>query len=117
SKGKMSKSQGEVIDPVSLKDKFGMDVFRYFVFREMVFGLDGAFNHEAFEARYNADLANNLGNLVSRSIAMVIKYREGVVPSATQSGELEDNLSSNLNSLLTDVEAFISNVEIHKAIE
>lgn len=79
---KMSKSLGNVIDPLDLKEKYGLDAFRYFLVREMVFGLDASFSEEALVERYNADLANDLGNLVNRSINMVKKYFDGSIPSA-----------------------------------
>lgn len=79
---KMSKSLGNVIDPLDLKEKYGLDAFRYFLVREMVFGLDASFSEEALVERYNADLANDLGNLVNRSINMVKKYFGGSVPTA-----------------------------------
>jgi len=77
--GKMSKSLGNVVRPLEMKDKFGMDAFRYFLLREMAFGQDAKFSLEALVTRINADLANNLGNLVSRVLAMQQKYFNGVV--------------------------------------
>lgn len=79
--GKMSKSRGTVVRPLDLVPVYGVDAFRYFLLREMVFGLDANFNEEALVTRINADLANDLGNLFSRSLAMNAKYFEGRVPS------------------------------------
>ncbi|HNV69178.1 MAG TPA: methionine--tRNA ligase subunit beta, partial [Candidatus Ozemobacteraceae bacterium] len=76
--GKMSKSVGNVVNPLDLIDKYGLDPFRYFLFREMVFGSDAAFSEEAFILRYNADLANDFGNLCHRTLPMLIKRREGI---------------------------------------
>ncbi|MCR2803139.1 methionine--tRNA ligase [Paenibacillus soyae] len=78
--GKMSKSKGTVIDPVVLIDRFGLDALRYYLLREVPFGADGAFTPENFVERINFDLANDLGNLLNRTIAMIDKYFDGAVP-------------------------------------
>jgi methionyl-tRNA synthetase len=79
---KMSKSKGNVVQPRDYIGRFGLDAFRYFIFREMAFGQDASFTDEAFLTRYNADLANDLGNLVSRATTMIHRYTEGRVPSS-----------------------------------
>ncbi|EFM09906.1 methionyl-tRNA synthetase [Paenibacillus curdlanolyticus YK9] len=81
--GKMSKSKGTVIDPVKLIDRYGLDVLRYFLLREVPFGSDGAFTPESFVERTNFDLANDLGNLLNRTVAMIDKYFDGAIPAYT----------------------------------
>ncbi|QMV44227.1 methionine--tRNA ligase [Cohnella cholangitidis] len=78
--GKMSKSKGNVVDPVKLIEHFGLDAVRYYLLREVPFGADGAFTPEGFVERINYDLANDLGNLLNRTIAMIDKYFDGVLP-------------------------------------
>ena len=77
---KMSKSVGNVVDPFNLADQYGVDQMRYFFLREVPFGQDGSYNHEAIVARINADLANDLGNLAQRSLSMIAKQYQGVLP-------------------------------------
>jgi methionyl-tRNA synthetase len=85
---KMSKSVGNVVDPFNLADQYGVDQVRYFFLREVPFGQDGSYNHEAIVARINADLANDLGNLAQRSLSMIAKQHDGVLP---EPGAFTDN--------------------------
>jgi methionyl-tRNA synthetase len=85
---KMSKSVGNVVDPFAMADQYGVDQVRYFFMREVSFGQDGSYNHEAIVARTNADLANDLGNLAQRSLSMIAKQHEGVLP---EPGDFSDN--------------------------
>ncbi len=80
---KMSKTRGNVMDPFPLIDEYGPDPFRFYCFREVNFGQDGMVGEDSFRARYNAELANDLGNLLSRSVSMIVKYRDGAVPAPT----------------------------------
>jgi methionyl-tRNA synthetase len=91
---KMSKSLGNVVDPFELVEKFGPDALRYYLLREITFGLDGNYTDAAFELRFNGDLANDLGNLVHRSLTMLEKYFEGVVPQPGPQSSLEAGLKA-----------------------
>ncbi|MEG1999770.1 MAG: methionine--tRNA ligase [Evtepia sp.] len=97
--GKMSKSKGNVVDPVILVNRYGSDALRYFLLREFPFGTDGTFSNELLIARINTDLANDLGNLVSRTTAMVEKYFDGVLIADRQPDSLDDDLLAMAEAL------------------
>lgn len=114
--GKMSKSLGNVVEPLDLVGVYGLDPFRYFLLREMVFGLDSEFSEPALVARLNSDLANDLGNLVSRSLTMAQKYFPGGIPAGEGAGEEEEALKAQALSLVEEYERLMGELAFHKAL-
>ena len=97
--GKMSKSKGNVVDPAVLCDRYGVDAIRYFLLREIPFGNDGIFTNESLIMRINTDLANDLGNLLSRSVAMVEKYFGGTLPAERTAGDFDEDLRAVVSAM------------------
>ena len=115
---KMSKSLGNTISPLEMKKKIGMDAFRYFLLREGVFGQDADFRQDSLTARYNADLANNLGNLVSRVLAMQQKYFDGVVQPLGPTWAPEDEeLRNKFVSAEKELARHMAELQFHRALE
>ncbi len=114
--GKMSKSKGNVVDPVVLVEKYGLDAIRYFLLREVPFGSDGVFSNEALINRINSDLANDLGNLVSRTVAMIDKYFDGVMPEERQAGDFDEDLKKVVMDTPLKVEQLLDKLQFSSAL-
>jgi len=110
---KMSKSKGNVVDPLDLIGRYGVDPYRYFLLREVTFGSDGAFSEEALVARYNSDLANDLGNLLNRTLTMAEKYFGGKVPVGINGKRLKEKAGE----LAGELEKAISNFDFGTALD
>ncbi len=115
--GKMSKSKGNVVDPVVLIEKYGLDAIRYFLLREVPFGSDGVFSNEALIQRINSDLANDLGNLVSRTVAMVQKYFGGTLPETMEMNEQDNDLKRVVMETPQKVETLLDQLQFSTALQ
>jgi methionyl-tRNA synthetase len=110
---KMSKSLGNVLDPFAIIDRYGTDALRYYCFREVSFGRDGSVSATGFEARYEGELANEYGNLASRTLAMIARYRDGELPAAA----LDADLARDFEGLADEVCALLDRAEITQALD
>ncbi len=113
---KMSKSLGNVVDPFVLGERYGADAIRYHILREMALGADSSFSNEIMINRINSDLANGLGNLVSRTVAMIDKYFGGTLPLEREAGEFDDDLMNTALSLKATVDDYIEKTQINNAL-
>lgn len=113
---KMSKSLGNVIDPFILGKRYSPDAIRYHIMREMALGADSSFSNEIMINRINSDLANGLGNLVSRTVAMVEKYFGGTLPTEREAGEFDDDLIATATALRSAVDSYIDVTQLNNAL-
>jgi methionyl-tRNA synthetase len=109
----MSKSLGNVIDPFEVMDQFGTDALRFYCFREVAFGQDGGVSTITFGERYESELANDYGNLASRTLAMITRYRDGVVPDVP----VDAALASDFDGIVPEVSELLDRAEITPALE
>ncbi|MBO8138141.1 MAG: methionine--tRNA ligase [Desulfotomaculum sp.] len=115
--GKMSKSKGNVVDPLKLIDKYGADAVRYYLLRELPFGSDGYYSEEALAKRINNDLANDYGNLLSRTSSMLVKYQQGELRKPQPEGKLDEELINLAVETPKVVEENMNNLQISAALE
>lgn len=114
---KMSKSKGNIVDPVVLADHFGVDPIRYYLLREIPFGSDGNFSNESFIRKINSDLANDLGNLLSRTVTMVDKYFDSVIQSPDTPGDFDEDLKAVALAVPGKVEIAMDSLKLPEALE
>ncbi len=114
---KISKSRSNAIDPVQLIDEYGVDALRYFLLREIPFGEDGNFSHSAFIQRYNSDLANDLGNLLNRTLTMIEKYFDGLIPWSSKSSSLDKKLVESTKNLHKRLDNLMNKLDMNRSLE
>jgi len=114
---KMSKSLQNVVEPNSLVDRYGVDAIRYFLLREVPFGLDGDFSHSALVHRINSDLANDLGNLLNRSTAMIVKYFDGILPTPGPLQEIDLTFRAKAETMVEQVDGHLEDLAFSKALQ
>jgi len=114
---KMSKSLHNVVEPNELADQFGVDVIRYFLLREVPFGLDGDFSHKALIGRLNSDLANNLGNLLNRTVNMMKKYFDGTIPTPATPGDEDSALEGKAREVVDEVRKLYDELAFNKILQ
>jgi methionyl-tRNA synthetase len=114
---KMSKSIGNVVNPMDMIQKYGLDAFRYFLMAEMTMGQDASFTEDAFIARYNSDLANDLGNLTSRVVKMTLRHGDGVIPQPGELTETENELNAAVDNAIVEMEKALKTMRINQGLD
>jgi len=113
---KMSKSKGNIVDPLDMMAKYGQNAFRYFLLREVTFGLDGTFSENAFITRFNSDLANDLGNLLNRTLTMIEKYFDGLIPEKGKMSLEDKAINEKIATLYQKIDPFMEKLNFNQAL-